>query len=134
MRADAHGDSGFTLIEAVVSLTIFAIVSAAAVSASVNGIELTHLTTNRVTAANLAQQDLDMARAVQAGSVSATGYPRTVTKGSTTYTINRSITYSSGTSCPTTAAAGVQYYLTLTDTVTWAGQHRPMRLDAVIAC
>lgn len=134
VRREARGDSGFSLIEAIVALTIFAVISAAAVTASVNGIKITHLTTARVTAANLAQQDLDMARAVDPSAVTTSGYPRTVTQGNTTYTIARSITYSSGASCPTTPSAGVQYYLTLTDNVTWNGQHQPVRVDAVIAC
>lgn len=134
VRVQAHGDSGFTLVEAVVALTVFAIISAAAVTASVNGIDLTHLTTTRVTAVNLAQQDLNTARAAEPSTVSSSGYPRTVTQGSTTYTIDRSIAYSTGSSCPSTPLAGVEYYLTVTDTVSWTGQHQPMRVDAVIAC
>lgn len=131
-----RGDAGFTLIEALVSLTIFAIVSAAAVTAVVTGIMSTHLTTTRVAATNIAQQDIQKARAVDPSQVSDAGYPLTVTQGNTTYTVTRQISYApaGSPSCPATPTAGGPFYVNLTDTVTWTGQHHPIRVDAVIAC
>jgi Tfp pilus assembly protein PilV len=131
-------DDGFTIMEAVVSLTLFLIVSIAAVSAIVNSIRITDLSNNRVVAANLAQADIEQARAQTADqsvlSISTTGYPKTTTVGSSTYTVSRA---ASGT-CPTTRTAGTLYYLNLPVTVSWAqsdsGGTRNVRADTVIAC
>jgi prepilin-type N-terminal cleavage/methylation domain-containing protein len=136
VRTEQRGDTGFSLIEAVVSMTIFAIVSTAAVTAVLTGITSTHLTTTRVTASNIAQQDIQSARAEAPAQVSAVGYPRTVTQGITTYTVSRQVSFSpAGSSgCPSAGTAGGPFYVNVTDTVTWTGQHSPVRVDAVIAC
>ena len=136
VRTDRRGDTGFSLIEAVVSMVIFAIVSTAAVTAVLTGITSTHLTTTRVAATNIAQQDIQNARAQAPAQVSASGYPLTVTQGNTTYTVARQLSYSpsGASSCPSSGTPGGPYYVNVTDIVTWNSQHKPIRVDAVIAC
>jgi len=131
----AADDDGFSLLEVVVSFVLFAIVASAATAAVGNSIRTSDTTARRVEATQVAQQDIEKARAMKPAQISATGYPITVTAGSGTFTVTRTVSYSSGTSCPGTPVAGTQYYLNVTDVVTWPGNDgRTVRMDTVLSC
>ena len=58
------GAEGFTLIEVVVALLVFAILSTGIVAGATTVIRMTDDNRARITAANLASQDLDVVRAI----------------------------------------------------------------------
>lgn len=131
----ARSDDGFTLAEVVVSFGIFAIVASVATLAVVTGIDITGASTARVAAANIAQQDLARARTINPGEVSAEGYPREVTAAAGTFTVHRDVAFSQGGDCPATRQPEIEYYVTVTDTVTWPNTHgRSVEMSTVIAC
>ena len=121
------------MIEALVSFVLFVIVSVSAVFAVANGIKTSDLTHARVAAANIAQQDIETARSMNSRSaIAATTYQ--VTVGNQTYTVARSISYSSSSQCPSVRTTGTQYYINITDKVTPASGKHPVTVNAVIAC
>lgn len=138
-HADAP-DAGFTLVEAIVSLTLFAIVSAAAVLALVTGIRGENDTSDRVTAAQLAQQATDRARAMPRAALTAvpsTSSPQPV--GGKTYTVTRVVTAPTP-ACPAaneTLAPGdvaVRKIIVHVEVTTPDARPRVIRMDSVIAC
>jgi type II secretory pathway pseudopilin PulG len=136
-RHARNSDDGFTLLEAIVSFTIFAVVATSAVAAVMTGINVSNRTAMRVTATHVLQQDLESVRAMSPSSISTSGYPTTVSVDQNSYTINRTLSYpGGGTSCPSKRTAGTLYYINVTDSATWLDNktQRTMRLDTVIAC
>jgi len=132
---DASADDGFSLLEVMVSFVLFVIVASAASAAVANGIRTSDSTTRRVQATQVAQQDIEKARSIKASLVSAAGYPLTVAVGNRSFTVTRTVSWSTGSSCPTTPTAGVEYYVNVTDVITWAGNSgRSVRMDTVLAC
>lgn len=124
---ESPSDAGFTVLEILVSIVIFAIVASSATLAIVNGIKTTNSSNNRVTATSLAQAALTKARADMT-SLMATP---TATTTSGAYTIARSATIpvSNGVQCP------VGQEMPITVTVTWKqGGTRSVRIDSAIAC
>ena len=97
----ARGDEGFTVLEAVVSFVLFAVVIGGATTGIVNSERAAHLTQKRVDAANLAQQYVNRARADRATVKSGTsGFTASVGKES--FRGSRTIAFdgSSVTQCP----------------------------------
>lgn len=128
-------DDGFSLLEVVVSFVLFMIVASAATAAVANGIRTSSSTTQRVQATQVAQQDIEKARSMKPSLVSAAGYPLTVVVGTRTFTVARTVSWSTGSGCPATPAAGTVYYVNVTDIVTWTGNSgRSVRMDTVLAC
>ena len=135
LRTASDSDGGFSLLEVVVSFALFAIVAAAATAAVANSIRTSDSTAQRVEATQIAQQDIEKARALKPAQISVTGYPLVVTAGARSFTVTRTINYSTGSSCPSTRVAGSEYYLNVTDVVTWSGDTtRSVRMDTVLAC
>jgi type II secretory pathway pseudopilin PulG len=141
----ASDDAGFTMIEAVVSFTIFVIVTAAAVLAIVGGISASNNNRDRVTAANVAQQALARAQAMPAASLTAA--PTSIvtnTVGAEPYTVTRKIDFnaaataaapSPATACPTVINPGTSYWIHVAVTVTWPGSNgRSVSMDTVRSC
>lgn len=131
-------DEGFTLVETIVSLTIFAIVSAAAVLALVTGIDSNDATTERVTASQLAQAATDRARAMPKAELVATPTTSsTETVGERSYTVTRTVTYPDSTCLPATAIPAPDdtavRKLAVRVEVSARGS-RTVRVDSVIAC
>jgi prepilin-type N-terminal cleavage/methylation domain-containing protein len=126
----ATRDAGFTVIEAIVAMTIFVIVSAAAIAAVFGGIQSSNNTNNRVGAANIAQSDLEQARAQ--GTPSATSYPTAPTSGGPTFQVTRSVTMpppSATATCPDGSSIKVGV------TVSGPGNSgRSVSMSTVIAC
>jgi len=62
MRGDAGGDAGFTLIEVIVSLTVFAVVASAAAGMIITGLRTSLVTRLDTGAKNLSQERLEIMR------------------------------------------------------------------------
>jgi prepilin-type N-terminal cleavage/methylation domain-containing protein len=134
-----HEDGGFTLVEALVSLTIFVIVAAAAALAIVTGISGNNASSDRVGAAQVAQQESDRARAMSKDVLTATPVATsTATRGSKQYTVQRTVSYIGGTSCPTALPTGTATAtpreIRVNVVVTVPGSGRTVTMDTVLAC
>jgi prepilin-type N-terminal cleavage/methylation domain-containing protein len=123
-------DAGFTLVEALVSIMLFVIVAAAAASAIVTTIKTANGTNDRVIAANLAQQDIETARAVQYPHYPAAVGPRSMTVGNKQFTLQRTVS----TTCPTLWTPGQPTSMLVTAKVTWPGSMSSVAMSTVIAC
>lgn len=110
-------DSGFTVLEVVVSFVLFAIVIAGATTGIVNSNAAAHSSQQRVDAANIAQQYVAAIRAnrdeVKSGTLSLSPAPI----GSDSFTATQTITFASAnvTQCPsgstgTTFTAVIKVY------------------------
>jgi prepilin-type N-terminal cleavage/methylation domain-containing protein len=136
-RPDVRDDRGFTLIEVMVSFVIFAIVASAATLAVVNGISTSKATSDRVGAANVAQQELEHARAMPRASLAAAPTATsTTTVGNNAFTTTRTIAYApAGSACPTTIATDAPHKITVNVVVSWPGSHgRTVQMGTVLAC
>ncbi|HLZ38294.1 MAG TPA: prepilin-type N-terminal cleavage/methylation domain-containing protein [Mycobacteriales bacterium] len=131
-------DEGLTLVETVVALTVFAIVSAALAAVILNTTALSRNNRSRVVAASLAAGELETARE-EAGRLSVVRLEQgsstsTRTVGETTYTIRRSATWTKTTatadSCTTAAGATDNAYLRVSVDVTWSGTNGKARVHA----
>lgn len=131
------GDDGFTLIETLVSLGLFMIVSLAAVLAVVTATSNTDATRDRVAAANVAQQEIARAQAMpRSGLTASPTASRTATVGSEPYTVTRSIAYvPAGVPCPSAPATDAPHRISVYVTVTWPGaKGRSVDVGTVLAC
>lgn len=136
VRALRDGDAGFTLLEVVVSFVLFGIVALSATAAVANSIKTTSATTNRVTAANIAQQVLAQARADQTALRTTLGARTTVASPNPSFTAVQStglggtVAASGATPCP------VGDWINYTVTVSWLDHStaRSVRMDTVFAC
>jgi type II secretory pathway pseudopilin PulG len=128
----ARHDAGFTLLEAVVSFALLAIMSGASLIAMVNADKAAATTTDRVTASNLAQQDLEAARALQYPSYPVVITASPVTVGGTVYTVSQAIT----TTCPALWVSGqnLPTSMQVTATVTWPGAKANVVMATLISC
>lgn len=133
----ASQESGFSLIEVVVALMIFAIISMSVAYAITNSLVMTRETRAREIAANLAEQEIDLDRSINdVFSVNDSSWT-TVVNG-TTYTVVRGTNWVSqsgnGTACG--SAGGTLQYKEVNVSVTWAGQSSAtgtVRADTLIA-
>lgn len=132
------GDGGFILIEALVSMIIFAIIATGAGAAIIGGLSATTVTNARVATANVAQQAIQQAQNQSAATLAAQPTTTsTVTAGSASYTVTRTITYSptSSTGCPAAIESGTPHAMVVHVTVTGTGTvSRTVSMDTVIAC
>ena len=111
----ADNDSGFTVVEALVSLVLLAVIGTAATTAVVAATKTSKNSNDRVNAANLAQQDLQAARALRYPDYPAAVGARQIQVGNTTYSVTRAVS----TPCPATINYSTNPYMTVTSTVTW---------------
>lgn len=138
IRNDRSGsvDDGFTLVEVLVAMIVFAIISIAVAGAVTNSLVISKDSRSRTVATNLASQDLDQLRAVtDVFSVKATTITTTVQN--TTYTLTRTEKWAtSGTTANACGTGGGSLqYLVITDTVTYpgTGTARPVVSSTVLA-
>lgn len=109
----AGDDGGFTVVEVVVAFLLFAIVGTAAIAAVVNATKTSHMTQQRIQAADLAQQDIAQSvAAYEAGTLpSSTTY--TATSGSESFTVTRTVAFvGSATACSSGNAFTVHVQVT----------------------
>lgn len=131
------GESGLTLIEVMVAMFIFALISIGIALSISSSLLLTNDTRARETAANLAAQEIDLDRsASNVFAVTDTSWT-TVVNG-TTFTIARGTdwvsTNNSSVACG--AGGGTLQYKKVNIAVTWAGMRaatQPVRADTLIA-
>jgi prepilin-type N-terminal cleavage/methylation domain-containing protein len=118
-------ESGFTLIEVLVSITLFTIVSISTILALVNVIQLSHVTQSRIMALNLGRQQIDDLRLLNSTGhqlVSDLNVPPP-------FTLNTTMSPAATAVC----AAGSSRAVTVV--VSWlATPARSVRLDTVLAC
>jgi prepilin-type N-terminal cleavage/methylation domain-containing protein len=121
----SSADDGFTLLEVVISLALFAVIAVAATLGVINALKYSESNENRVVAAGLASAQIEQARAVKD--------PKTLTAG--TATINRngtSFTVSQSLSPSTGCTADGRRVITVS--VNWSGNGGPVRSDTVRLC
>jgi type II secretory pathway pseudopilin PulG len=90
-RAARFGEEGLTLLELVVALSVFAVVTGGIAATIDSGLTLTRNNRERSVAANLASQEMDTVRSTDFTAIAA----RTVTQDvdGTTFTIDRELTW-----------------------------------------
>jgi type II secretory pathway pseudopilin PulG len=109
-------DAGFTVLEALVSFALFAVIGGSSVTAIVNANTTSKDSSDRVNAADLAAQDLQQARTLDYPNYPTSVAAHSVIVGNTTYTVTRSVP----SPCPTTSNFNSQTTMLVTTTVTWA--------------
>ncbi len=106
MARRAASDDGFTLIELVVAISIFAIIMIGIAGTLGAGLRMTGSNRRRTVAANLASQEMDVVRSADFQSL----VPRTVIQNVDTvpYTVHRELTWvaKSATAGPCDAGGG----------------------------
>lgn len=85
--AHARGDAGFTLVEVIAAMAVFAIIATASMSILINGLKAVRQNNDRVLAASIARSEVDRLRQLGAYSLTAGTATRTVTQGSKTFTV-----------------------------------------------
>lgn len=139
MQRDADrptADGGFTLIEVVVAIMIFAIIASGVVEGMLTISRMTADDRSRVVAANLAAEDIDLVRAV--GDPFKIE-PATITRSITghTYTVTRTTSWvSSGGADVSCGSSTNIFYLRIDTKVSWTGQlptTAPVQSDTLIA-
>lgn len=86
-------DDGFSLVEALVSMVIFAVLATVAVALLIQTVGVSKIGTRRVTAANLANQALEVARSQRALDIPLVTPPTQVPIDGTTYTVTQTGRY-----------------------------------------
>jgi prepilin-type N-terminal cleavage/methylation domain-containing protein len=132
---ESRDDAGFTLLEVVIAMVIFTVFCAASLGLLVRTSDVTKGNLQRSAAANLAAEQIQVARSQPALSIDA--LTRTQKVANTTYTITQTVKYlssDSATSVCDGASAQLAYKL-VTVKVTWPtmGSIQPVRTDTLKA-
>lgn len=133
-------DAGFTVIEVMVAMMVFAIMSMGIAYGIVNALTLSQSSRSRTTAVSLASQDIDGLR--QKASASATGIqqvtsipanpgeaPLRKTLGGVEYTITRDVNWvdsSGATNACGSATTGYLAYKSIVETVSWKSRNQTL--------
>jgi Tfp pilus assembly protein PilV len=129
----AKSDDGFTLVEALVAFSLLAIVSTASINAGITAVSSSNSSRDRITAANLAQQDLENARSLQYPDYPGADAAHPVTVGSKTFSLQRTVS----ATCPSLWTPGLPTSMVVTTTVTSPGAANravSVTMATVIAC
>ncbi|HEV7848577.1 MAG TPA: prepilin-type N-terminal cleavage/methylation domain-containing protein [Mycetocola sp.] len=132
--ASTRPEDGLTLVELVVALMVFAIIAVSVAYSSVAVLKASRNSQGESVAANLAAQEIDLARS--AGDVfKLVDKQREVPVGGVTYKIVRSTNWvdSSGGDQACGAGGGVLQYKRVNVSVTWPGSNAPVRADTLVA-
>ncbi|WP_158437865.1 type IV pilus modification PilV family protein [Naasia lichenicola] len=137
LKAAKADDSGFTLVEVIVSMMVFALIAVGVTYATSTALRLTNDTSAREVATNLAASEIDSVRTLDAFAV-YTAPDRTVTVGTRVYTIKRSAGWVSatGTTSGCGTGTGQLQYKRVNVTVTWPSMlnsSAAARADTIIA-
>lgn len=94
-------DGGYTVLEAIVSFTLFVVVATGAITGVVNSIQASHASHQRVDAANVAQSFIASAQANTTTVTVESGKEYSANIGSEQFQVKRWITFHnpSGTQC-----------------------------------
>lgn len=137
-RSDA--EAGFTVVEVMVAMMVFAIMSVGIAYGIVNALTLSQSSRSRTTAVSLASQDIDGLRQVSAAS--STGIqqvtsipanpgdaPLTKTIGGVVYTITRDVNWVDSTGATNacgSATGGYLAYKSIVETVSWKSRSKTL--------
>jgi prepilin-type N-terminal cleavage/methylation domain-containing protein len=137
-RAGRRGtDQGYTLVEAVVAMVIFAIAASVTLGLVVQTTQVTGGNFRRTAAANLATRQIESARSTSALSIPDGLQQSTEVVGGTTYTIKQNANYlaSDATTSVCAGSGSSLAYKLVTVTVTWPnmGSIKPIRTDTLKA-
>jgi len=125
---DRDNDSGFSLVESVVALTIFAVVAASATMWLVKTIQLTSITSGRTAAIAVAGQQLEKVREERNSGRQLDSGNATVTLENRSFTVDTTLNPAGDAACATGSTRQV------TVSVTWPGDSTPIRVDSELAC
>lgn len=131
-------EAGFTVIEVMVAMMVFAIMSIGIAYGIVNALTLSQNSRSRTTAVSLASQDIDglrqTATATTAGIQQVTSLPAnpgdalpTKTIGGVTYTISRDVNWVDSTGATNacgSASGGYLAYKSVVETVSWKSRNQ----------
>lgn len=135
-RRNRSGDAdGFTLIEVIAAMVVFAIAASAIVSILVTTLRTSLNDRRRVVATSLAQQAVELARDQVKNAIYSTGTTTaTQTVGGTDYTVTTTRAWTSvgqtGSAC-TGAVSGNVAYLRISANVTWANSTSTISSNAI---
>jgi prepilin-type N-terminal cleavage/methylation domain-containing protein len=131
-------EDGFSLVETVVAMMVFAVVAVVAASMLISTLSVSENSSQRVIAANLAATYVEEVRGMRALDIpdGGTVYPPVTVQG-TSFTAQRTANYvSSGSTTSICAGGGSELvYKLVTVTVTWPdmGNTKPVRSDTLKA-
>ena len=115
-------DEGFTLIEVMVALLVFAIVSTGILAGMTTIVQMTGDNRSRITAANLAAQELDTVRAVSDTYTVVSSPTRDIPVGGRTYHLTRTVSWVSSAGMDVSCNSSTNlFYLRVNVRVTWDG-------------
>lgn len=137
LRQDETRDSGFTLIEVLVAMMVFAIISVIVAYSLTLSMTMTRNSRASEVAANLAAQQVDVARATP-DVFDVTSGVVTQTLDGTTYTITKSVGWvnSAGAASDCGSGSGILQNKTLNVSVTWDGKNpstTPVQASTLLA-
>jgi prepilin-type N-terminal cleavage/methylation domain-containing protein len=132
-----RGQDGFTVVELMISLAVFAIVIGAVSTSLSSALNTTRTNRDRSTAAHLASQEMDVIRSTDFATLPLGLVQSTVNVDAVPFTVRRESSWVgySATSDPCTSATGsVPAYMRVTVSVTWPDMSgtRPVESQTVI--
>ncbi|MFI7589283.1 hypothetical protein ACIB24_19630 [Spongisporangium articulatum] len=134
LRAARPSEAGFTILEVVIALTIFATMVPATLSVVASTTTATTQNRSRVVAASLASSQIEAVRSAGASAIPSPVSPRTV--GNVPYTVSQTVSaVTSGGStvtCLTSSLTGVLKLVTVQVTWPGMGSTRPVRSDTLL--
>jgi prepilin-type N-terminal cleavage/methylation domain-containing protein len=137
-RDNADAQAGFSLIEVMVAMMVFAIISVGVVFTLLSSFSLSNESRSREVAANLAAQEIDLDRSTSNIFNLLTAPPRTVQvpAGGITYTVNRTVSWvdNSGNDVNCGSESGTLQYKRIHFEVSWPGMiGSPVTVDTLLA-
>ncbi len=137
LHQDETRDSGFTLIEVLIAMMVFAIISVVVAYSLTLSMTLTRSSRSSEVAANLAAQQVDVARATP-NIFAVTSGVLTQTLDGTTYTITKSVGWvnSAGNASDCGSGTSILQNKTLNVSVTWDGKNpstTPVQASTLLA-
>ena len=139
-RGESHDDGGMSLVEVMVALFIFALVSTGFIYTMMSVMSISRDTKVRQVATQLAAEELDVARGVE-NVVNLAPGTRTVALNGDTYTINRAVEWvadgeaSTEFKCGASSSGFKPRYKKVNVRVTWGGMgesDKPVQADSII--
>jgi prepilin-type N-terminal cleavage/methylation domain-containing protein len=116
------GDEGFTLIEVIVALLVFAIVSTGIVAGMTTIVRMTGDNRSRITAANLASQELDTVRSITDTYTIESEPTEDIPVAGRTYHLTRNVSWISSAGADISCGSSTNlFYLRVNVRVTWDG-------------